>query len=331
MDDPIPDPLSALYEPKFSTHQVLSSIPGLGAPAMKQYIARGHVNLVSAATRGRGKASLYPAIDVIQIAAIMEFSDSGFPLVKFRYFWNVIESRIRGLFSGFVKQTEDKSLIFYIDRSTLELYCGDAEDEAGSLDGPTVPNTLMVFRVDRFIRQMLDRMDRVAKGRPAEDPIPDPESGDFARDKLGNRTLVGLTYDESVEFIRLAEVKNPTADQLKRRDYLDFRHHKAKYLRADQPPKRPEDDFFLKWTKDDDGNDVLIGLNKDETSEYLDLTCTDLAERSVEYYSPHASVADSRAASDRQTELWRRHEGARMERVAKHITFDGPEGDDDGR
>lgn len=67
----------------------------------------------------------------------------------------------------------------------------------------------------------------------------------------------------------------------------------------------PENDFFRAWSKDEQGRNIRVGLNFEETEMY-------------EEYARTGLVHQRRPNEDREKhhELWRRHEAARLERLS---------------
>ena len=74
-------------------------------------------------------------------------------------------------------------------------------------------------------------------------------------------------------------------------------------------PYSPENDFFLAWTKDDEGRDVNVGLNFQETAIF-------------EKYTKEWIASGIRPIEGRKQfhELQNRHEAARMKRVGEHLS-----------
>ncbi len=94
--------------------------------------------------------------------------------------------------------------------------------------------------------------------------------------------------------------------------------------KAPEPPVPygPENDFFRAWTKDAAGNDVLVGLNFEETREYE----AHVNSRFGNDSRPRDEVETDR---DRYLELHGRHEAARHARLTSEFRarFGTPEGD----
>ncbi|MBN9241917.1 MAG: hypothetical protein J0I98_03905 [Mesorhizobium sp.] len=77
-----------------------------------------------------------------------------------------------------------------------------------------------------------------------------------------------------------------------------------------------EEDFFRKWSTDDDGNRVLVGLSKAETDEYQALEARSWESHRDNSF-PWSSVAEMNREKSRSVALWRKHEAARLTRVAQ--------------
>lgn len=74
-----------------------------------------------------------------------------------------------------------------------------------------------------------------------------------------------------------------------------------------QSPYSPENDFFRMWGKNSHGQPILVGLNWKETQEYLHY---------VNMPNEHSSEPVS---TERYIDLSRRHEHARISRIAEEI------------
>lgn len=82
-------------------------------------------------------------------------------------------------------------------------------------------------------------------------------------------------------------------------------------------PWSPQNDFFRRWAKDDEGNDVLIGLTKPETDEYERLVALNLNQRTDEAM-PETNEARQRRGK-RYLALHNKHERARQQRLAREF------------
>jgi len=82
-------------------------------------------------------------------------------------------------------------------------------------------------------------------------------------------------------------------------------------------PWSPQNDFFRRWAKDDEGNDVLIGLTKPETDEYERLVALNLNQRTDEAM-PETNEARQRRGK-RYLALHHLHERARQQRLAREF------------
>lgn len=113
-------------------------------------------------------------------------------------------------------------------------YESDADSDPLGFDSEDSPDLTVVFRVDRFLMRLDERMDDVLNGQQAK-PDPNPTRGedpDFFRrwttDDAGRRVMVGLTHEESAEFETLAH--DPALRRSTRPRYLDL-HHKHESAR----------------------------------------------------------------------------------------------------
>ena len=107
------------------------------------------------------------------------------------------------------------------------------------MDRDDAPDVCVIFRTDRFIRRVLDRVKAVLADEPVPQQ-PDPTAGaespaEFLRiydtDAQGRRVFTGLTWLESAEFAALNASDDPTAEERLRRAVLSDKHHEARNRR----------------------------------------------------------------------------------------------------
>lgn len=306
-----------LDEPQFTTQEMLACIPELNHETYKQWLKRGTLHLITSV--GRGKRPLFPGMDVLQVATAAELTRNGaITLNKLVFLWPVVRGRALAWMTGY--RGGEAVLILYIDPTTGELgvvpVIEDAEPPEAALDAPSVPDMLTMFRVDRFIGRMVTRMERVKAGLPAEEPPAPPETGEFAHDEQGRRVLVGLSLAETHELVALLRDDDElTADQAARRDELDARHMAARIYREMRRP--PEHDEMLAWDTDRDGNKAMVGLTAEETDELARLTAKNMASRGATKCWLWSSWDEQDAAEKREGVLRKKHDKARMKRLAE--------------
>jgi hypothetical protein len=304
--------------PQFTTQELLACVPGLTHDGFKQWLKRNVLLLTVHDEIGRGKRPKYRGIDVVQVAFAYEIANnSAVPLYHFKSLWFVISGAINGVQFG-LRQPNDLTYFFYTDRVTEELkYIGGSSENPppeDAFDGPEVPDTMTMFRVDRFIGRMVKRLERIKAGLPADEPLPPPTSGDLAVDDEGRRVFVGLTHAESIELAELSKVNAPTADQQRRRDMLEFLHQEAKRYRMFSCPL---DHNRADWTKDESGRDVMLGLTADETQEFARLTAKTGAAHCVHTYFPWEHYEDKEKDEQREMYLIEKHKNGVFADMAK--------------
>lgn len=84
-----------------------------------------------------------------------------------------------------------------------------------------------------------------------------------------------------------------------------------------EDPYSPETDFFGRWTKDSAGNQCLVGLTFEETTEYSDHTEKRSTRGDDEF--PWDSIEEMHAEKARYLELHDKHELARQRRLAEEM------------
>ena len=84
---------------------------------------------------------------------------------------------------------------------------------------------------------------------------------------------------------------------------------------AEPSPYSPENDFFLRWAKDEQGRDVMVGLTYEETAEYQAHRDRDLLHRLDDNSFPWPSVEEMHREKRRSIELHDKHELARLKRL----------------
>jgi hypothetical protein len=208
-----------LEVPQFLTAELLACVPGLGGDAFKQWLQRRTVVLSTGENIGRGRKPVYRGTDVIQVAAIHELTRQGMMASRATLAWQMaIAPRLRNWRTSHAMHQPpyNRSVFFGLDPQTDELIAKEfSEGIDDPLDHPDAPNVLILFRTDRFIIRMIERMQKIKGGLPASDaaPPPSPIEADFAyheslnaveRDAAGNRVLIGLTRDKTLEYFALS-------------------------------------------------------------------------------------------------------------------------------
>lgn len=80
-------------------------------------------------------------------------------------------------------------------------------------------------------------------------------------------------------------------------------------------PYGPDNDFFRKWYKDDQGRDCLVGLNYEESKDFGQLQLDWLADRTVPRWRQR-DQDDRQRDAERMDDYQSRHELARQQRLA---------------
>lgn len=209
-----------LDAPQFSTQELLACT-ALSHDLFKQRLQRGVLSLKPAGSIGRGKRPLYTGADVIQTGAIHYLTSQGFLSAKVTLAYRMgIAPRLLAWQTGLapLDQPHNRSVLFSVDPVTGEVFERQfAEGEEDPFAHPDLPDVVILFRTDRFIIRMIERMQRVKAGgtpdappaarSPLEQDLDYLEAGKrVERDASGNRVLIGLTEGETGEYISLSNL-----------------------------------------------------------------------------------------------------------------------------
>jgi hypothetical protein len=223
-----------LEEPRFTPAETLACVPGLGVDAFKQWIQRRTVTLSARESAKRGRTPLYRGTDVIQVAAIHELTRQGMMASKATLAWQtVLRGRLIAWRTGLAIHDPPygRSVFFWLHPETDELMAQDiSENDASDSDGsedvdagnrlnhPDAPDVMIMFRVDRFIVRMIERMQKVKAGKPAVEAQPPAgpspfigwaqlqAQGELGTDDQGRPVRSGLTHEETIEWLRIVNL-----------------------------------------------------------------------------------------------------------------------------
>lgn len=278
---------------------------------------------------------MYRGTDAVQVALRHDLTPHGLFATKFHLIWQLlVKPRIIARQTGLaVINPGPVSAFLYIHQHTgelMQLVVSESDGDPAAINEKNVPDLHLFLRIDRFLDRMVERMERVKAGLPAEEPIKKDEtenwSGDFSLDADGQRVLVGLTRAESEELVGLMQLMSDdrtTEEQSSRYHELDSKHVYGRARReASRRPKTDEDDFRRAWATDERGSRVMVGLSAEETEEYIRLTAKELAYSMSEDCFQWASVDEMRRENDRSLQLHDKHEMARLARLANEQSTD---------
>lgn len=188
----------------------------------KQWIQRQTVMLSNRDSVRRGRTPVYRGTDVIQVAAIFELTQQGMMTSKAALAWQTaIQGRLIAWRSGLAMHDPPYGVgvYFWLRPETDELIAQPfSEGGDDPLEHPDAPDVLILFRTDRFILRMIERMQKVKSGKPAVEPKPLQQSSPFlgwpdleAHGKLdtddqGRKVMIGLTHEETIEYLRSANL-----------------------------------------------------------------------------------------------------------------------------
>lgn len=226
-------------DPRFSRQQMLACVPGLSEEVFKQWIVRSVVAFTDDAPMGKGRRRLYTPADVIQVATLHEMARQGIMVSKAVLVWHLVRGRLIALAHPPLAGELGYAVALAIHPTTGELVSrtfieGEAPFDPNDDDAPDV---MVLFRVDRFIARMRDRMDAILADKPAAPP-PNPtrnEEPDFFRrwatDGEARRVLVGLTAEETAEYERTRDADASDYDAKDRYLELHDKHEAARLQR----------------------------------------------------------------------------------------------------
>jgi len=199
--------------PQFTVSEVCK-ITGATPKALEHFLtpSRGFVRLMGSwVNPGTGKRRIFTGGQVLQIAAAYAMNRIGFPQRWSVVLADTVARRATARSIGLSVQTE-MSLVSYPmsngDWAAIPIY-------AEMMAPPKLPVSVQVLDVDRLINEVRQQLQAIVAGDEIPDfSVPDiaPEpnwfgpkggSGDWVKDDLGNWLLVGLTHDETREYMDL--------------------------------------------------------------------------------------------------------------------------------
>ncbi|KAA0680284.1 hypothetical protein [Roseomonas genomospecies 6] len=206
--------------PQFSTQELLACVPSLTHDSFKQWLKRNVLSLSVGESIGKGRRPQYNGTDVIQVGAAYELSRLISNTSKIPFIWRmVIFPRVVAWMTGLAEyEPRDVSAFMMLHPVTGDVHAWRFSESTtegdGPLNEPETPDALILFRIDRFIGRMIQRMERVKAGLPAVEPIKvktDEEAemeyleqmGALGKDEEGRRILVGLSFEETEEYFRV--------------------------------------------------------------------------------------------------------------------------------
>ncbi len=108
-----------LQRKQYTQAVVLRTVRNLDSSKLQQWLKRGHLT-VSGDPRGTGHRRLWSALDVIQLAAIMELTKMGLPVGLAAYISKMVwEWANRGLLDPF--RTDGPDPVWYVMRSANDV------------------------------------------------------------------------------------------------------------------------------------------------------------------------------------------------------------------
>ena len=239
------EPTAILEEAQFARGDVLA-VTGLTEAQLKNTLDRDLVRLASDHNPGTGRRRLFTGGDILKIVVAHIMSAIGFPMKWSYLVADEVERRAANRLIGLVHQSNLKIVTFPRldgDWERVPLYDGMATP-------PPLPVVYQTLEIDRLIDQVIAKLAALI----ADQPLPN--------------------FD--------VPLSQPAPS-----------------------PWSPENDFFRRWHKDDQGRDVLVGLTYEETVEYQNLQAARLSQ---------PDEFDDRR---RFLELHDKHESVRLERVAR--------------
>lgn len=201
-------------DPQFLMPEVCK-ITGATPKALEHFVnpARGMVRLMGDwVNPGTGKRRRFSGEQVLKIAAAYTMSHIGFPQRWSIELSEAVARRAIGRTNGLATKTKMGIITYPIANADWAVVPVYAEDEVE----PKVPLAVQYLDVDRLIDQVLAQLRAIVAGEDIPDftvpdivPEPDPYGpiGNFfkawTKDQDGNWLLVGLTYAETLEYMRL--------------------------------------------------------------------------------------------------------------------------------
>lgn len=240
--------------PRFSQADVLA-VCETTAGELKGMIDRKDVTLALGHNPGRGRPRQYTGRDILKLRTGRVMGPLGLPLGQLQRIADEVEKRA---ISRFLNVDRDHLQIAIFPTASGEWALVTLWDVPEKLK---LPVAVQMLDVDRLINETLARLQAVIDGRPLpsfEVPIEEPYPS----------------------------------------------------------PYSPENDFFMRWTRDEKGRQVLVGLTYEETIEYRDFQ-----DRSLRYViDSKATLWEDQDAQSREIEravgeLGRKHDAARRARV----------------
>jgi predicted YcjX-like family ATPase len=154
--------------PQFSTHELLACVPGLSNEALKQWVNREVVALSYRESSTSGRPAVHSGADVIQVATIRELTRQGIMAHVAKEIWRVVGTRIDQIRDGNIGEG-DVATFFRVDHDGslhIDSFRENNFEPADLDQNKDGTNVQVFFRVDRFIREMVSRMETVIANRP---------------------------------------------------------------------------------------------------------------------------------------------------------------------
>lgn len=249
---PVRSPLGIpiLDNPQFTQPEV-EAATGLTKNQVTGWLDRNLIKLAGRHNPGKGHRRLFAGRDVILLASAQTLSGLGLPVRVASLIADTVYTRATSLLMGLAQRHGFRQIIYPLpggDFQFLSFY-DDEEPEAADEDSVFA---FIIFAVDKLIVQTLTALnDIITTGEAsprrklsAAKPEPDPDPLRlWDTDDAGNHVLVGLTVDETREYVEHIQglvnddhVSDPTEGDHRYLE-LDEKHEKARIKRLFGPPK----------------------------------------------------------------------------------------------
>ena len=157
--------------PRFATQEMLAYIDGLTHETFRQWIKRGVVLLSVGQSIGRGHRALFSGADVAQLAMTHELARQGFPLAYARHAW--LHAALPRLLARQYPMPGDRltmAALFHVKPDGTDILMrtfheDSADEDPAGLELPDAPHAALLFRTDRFLDEITERMRRVGDAR----------------------------------------------------------------------------------------------------------------------------------------------------------------------